>query len=330
MAHGLKASYSGTPIDKLGLEVDALVIDVSHMAQRQAHALSKFKTSDGRPSGHVYGSFRQIASMVWMLRPRHLVFAYDRECTWRRALVPSYKSNRRPVDASADAWTPAPDVERFCRSLPGIHLAEDGCEADDMIALYAACSPRALRNKPIALSSADRDLYQVVSDAEDVALVLSKKPKPGAKSVHFLIREDEVAEEFGVTPAYVARVKALLGDDSDNLKGLVGASRPGKKEALRKLVTQPDADDYFDPSKPMPQFLFMPDWLIPELQNQRDQMITNLEICDLSKRRTSTGVPPPTDGDLAQSMEVLLEFECESLLSQMKEFHMGLLEARST
>ena len=319
MAHGLKPVFGKTVDEESEIKIDSLVIDTSYLAHKHLHALRRFETADGEPSGHVYGAFKQIKNMVLSLRPRQLVFAYDRRCNWRSALVASYKADRRPSDSDNTAWSPAPDVERMFRGFPGLHLALQDAEADDMIAWHVLNTPAEQRRGAIAIVSADRDLFQLVDDDQKVAICLVKKPKdkPKGKSVNYWIRADEVAEEFGVPPTAVARIKTLLGDPSDSIEGLTGGSRPGKKEALRKFAVSTEADQYFDASQGCPACSSVPDWLSGELISQRPRLLTNLAITDL--RAASQRYKPVVEkskGDLAQTLGVLVEFDCESLLAQ--------------
>lgn len=328
MAHGLKPVFQTVVDADSDIKVDALVIDTSYLAHKHYHALRRFETQEGQPSGHVYGAFKQLKNMIFSLKPKNLVFAYDRRCDWRAALVPSYKADRRPKDGDNKAWSPSPDVERLFRGFPGVHLSMDDAEADDMIAWYVLNTSAEQRKGAIAIVSADRDLFQLVDDEQKVALCLVKKPKPKAKSVQYWIRSDEVAEEFGVPPKAVARIKTLLGDPSDSIEGLTGGSRPGKKEALRTFALSQEADDYFDASKACPACSSVPDWLAAELVAQRPRLLTNLAITDL--RAASQRYAPPaekTTGDLAHTLGVLVEFECESLLAQAQPLFQFLAQA---
>lgn len=319
MAHGLKPVF-GTTIDaESDIQIDALVFDTSYLAHKHFHALRRFETSDGTPSGHVYGAFKQVKHMVLTLKPKRLVFAYDRQCRWRPALLPAYKADRRPKDGDDRAWSPSPDVERLFRGFPGTHLALDDAEADDMIAWYVLNNPVEQRRGAIAIVSADRDLFQLVDDEQKVSICLVKKPKnqPKAKSQNFWLRADDVVEEFGVPPTAVARIKALLGDPSDSIEGLTGGSRPGKKEALRTFALSAEAESYFDESQSCPACSTVPDWLASELVAQRPRMLTNLMIADLrSAAKKCQPTPEVSRGDLAGALGVLVEFDCESLLAQ--------------
>lgn len=335
-------SQEGGPVG----DIEFLVVDASFLAHKHKHAYERFKTGDGRASGHVYGSFKHLRNLVTSYRPKALVFVYDRGAAWRREMLPEYKANRRAdpdaavtvphapgefvmTEGQAADWTPAPDVERLFRGVPGIHLAHAGAEADDLAAWFVSQNPSETREGSIALYTGDRDYWQLVNDEEYVAAILNRKPKGAvkAKSQNLWIREEQVVEEFGVPPRHVARIKALLGDDSDNIKGLQGASRPGKKDGLRAFVQTPAASAYFDADQETFKLPAMEEWLAAELVRQRDQMLKNHAVVDLSyavkllNQQVSATTGPAIrkqGGDVAGCLEVLVEFECESLLGQVE------------
>lgn len=301
--------------------VDTLVLDVSYMAHRHAHALgSRMTTSDGRMSGHIFGCFKQLKSYVYALRPHRLAFAYDRGYEWRQTLVASYKATRGPSDTTEKTWSPGPEVERFFRHFPGTHLAHAGCEADDMIAWFAERHRESTDQGATVIYSADRDLWQLVSDRDDVACIVTKKPKGNARarSANYWVTEDNVRVDFGVGPENLSKLKALLGDPSDNIKGLKGAVKPGKKDALRAFAEDPSAEDYFNPSVDYPD-LNCADFLKGPLLEERDRLLANFQITDLRSALSRIGKDPGqvvNKGDLTGALDMLLEFECESLLGQ--------------
>ena len=326
-------------------DVEYLVVDVSHLAFRHAHAMERMTTQDGRRSGHVYGCFKHLRALVTAYAPKHVVFVYDRGAPWRKQLVPDYKATRRiggaahvpgPPDdglyvipeGQPSNWTPGPDVERLFRALPGHHLALEDFEADDMVAWFVEQSPLEgapaglePRKHAIAIYSGDRDLWQLVNDESRVGAVISKKLGKG-KSFNAWVCEPQVEETFGCRPMYLARIKALLGDDSDNIRGLDGGSRPGKKEALRTFATCSVASDYFDASKPCPDLTVAPDWLRDSLKTQRDRMLANVQVTDLKQAVARIGSHSPIEtvreGKSAPALGVLVEYECDSLLPQVE------------
>ena len=301
--------------------VDTLLVDVSFMAHRHAHAMGqRLLTNDGRMVGHIFGAFKQIKSFIGTFHPRRLAFVYDRGCPWRRALVPSYKQSRRPPDDGVKHWSPGPEVERLLRSFPGYHLSLDDFEADDMACWFTNNVPDDVKGQ-ILIYSGDRDLWALVNDKTRVsALVTKKAPGPRTKSKNVWVREDMVREEFGVSPRNLAKLKALLGDPSDDIHGLRGAIRPGKKDILRGFADDDISDIYFDPTKVVTKdHLPVPEPFQDALLAERQAMTNNYRVVNLDLAQVPTGSNPITveKGNVAGALDVLVEFECESLLAQV-------------
>ena len=303
--------------------VDNLIIDVSYMAQRHRHAMGdRIKTSEGRISGHVLGSFKNLAQLRRNLRPGKVIFCYDRGYDWRTKLVPEYKATRR-VDVKDDStWTPAPEVEQLFRAFPGYHLAVDGAEADDLIALAAK------EEGSTIIYSSDRDLWQLVDDTQQVACMYPRKGGPRKRTMDVTVTEQVVKQELGVAPSDLAKLKALAGDVSDNTKGVQGGSRKGKKEAILSYAGSPASDSFFAGTEA--NMLLLPEWLIEPMMEQRQRLIANYTITDLSTVGSRIEINMEdhrTEGSLADVMETLLEFECDSLLAQAKPLFDSMSES---
>ena len=90
-------------------------------------------------------------------------------------------------------------------------MEQDGYEADDLIATYAAAS-RAKQARTVRIVSSDKDLMQLVGDR--ITLFDTMKDKEFGVA--------EVMEKFGVAPDKVVDVQALAGDSVDNVPGVPG------------------------------------------------------------------------------------------------------------
>lgn len=300
-------------------DIDILAIDVSWVAKRHEHALGqRFETADGRMSGHIYGAFKNIRGIISALRPRRVAFCYDRGYKWRLKLCPTYKSSRRVPDGAEKQWSSGPDVERFFRTLPGMHLSYPDAEADDMIGWLAANHSR---EGAMVIYSKDKDLWQLVHDGDEIACMFPKKPPgPRTRSKDFWVREKQVREDFGVGPQAVAMLKAVLGDASDKIEGL-RLKKTGKKDALREFVETMSAHEFFDPDEDNPN-VEAPDWLGEALMKERPRLINNFLVTSIPNavHRIDTDPVEETEADLAGAMDILAEFECHSLLAQMDPF----------
>jgi DNA polymerase I len=181
-----------------------LLIDGDHTVHRYAHAFGP----DGPEAslGFAIGRWRR------KFGPTHAALVLDSEGeTWRHRLWPGYKGNRREdpphVTALLDA---APSIARGWR-LPVIHApAED--EADDVIATLteAACA----RGWPVTIVSGDKDLTQLVRDDPTVRMIDEVRRVDWGPS--------EVEAKFGVPPAWIPDLLALIGDTSDGFSGVPG------------------------------------------------------------------------------------------------------------
>lgn len=324
--------------------LDYLVVDVSALAHRSYHG-NRLSTSDGRHSGHIYGSVKSLSAVVRDFEPRRVVFAYDRGgAQWRRELLDKYpvdgkavnvekregyKRNRDsgqddgPVSGAHDAVR---EVEDLLKCFPGLHLEIEGFEADDAIAAFTL-SQREHQNKTVAIYSGDRDMFQLVSDEHGAYVLCFRRSKGKSETVK--ITESEVMSEFGCTVAALPYVRALSGDSSDNIQGVVGASRVGKNKGIQQLVDLclSGKSNYFDRKVKKRKDVIIPEeipeWLRTPLLEQRKRLLANFRVMSLQYAasrllKKSGGALPgevvkSSSKLLARADEILADFECSSL-----------------
>lgn len=195
-----------------------LVVDVSNLAHRSAHAYEDLKTPDGRRSGHVFGSVRLLLSTLANDLPPGrwcLALCYDGPGAKaaRQQVVPEYKAHRRE-----DRFDPMPDATKVVRAVPGLHLMEPGHEGDDAICWVAErCS-----TKQVVVLTGDRDLW---------ALLRFPHVRVLSPNLKRYVTPADVEENYLVTdPARIPLAKAVFGDGSDGLKGVHGLQSKTSKQ----------------------------------------------------------------------------------------------------
>src|SRR4030095_9868697 len=114
-------------------------------------------------------------------------------------------------------------VHEACEAMGVPIITAQGYEADDVIGTVALRAVTAGFN--VAIVSIDKDFFQLVRD--DIRIY-----DPREEGAWF--EERGVLDKFGVAPAQVVDVLALVGDTSDNVAGVPGI---GKKGAI-DLVSQ--------------------------------------------------------------------------------------------
>merc|ERR1712097_144721 len=174
------------------------------------------------------------------LRPAGVVIAFDTaEPTFRHKADKTYKANR---DVAPDHFFQDVDnLQEILQSQLDLPLClAPGYEADDVLGTLA--NRGADEGWRVRILSGDRDLFQLVDDQRDIA-VLYMGGGPYAKSSGpTLIDEAGVQAKLGVAPTKVVELKALTGDSSDNIPGVKGV---GPKTAISLLKDNDDLDGVY-------------------------------------------------------------------------------------
>jgi DNA polymerase-1 len=212
-----------------------LLIDGHSLAFRSFYAFAKggdggLSTKAGVPTSVTYGFLKALLDNCKGLKPNGLVVAFDTaEPTFRHEADAAYKAHRdvAPEHFFADLA----NLQQILAESLDIPLAiAPGYEADDVLGTLANRAANA--GWRVRILSGDRDLFQLVDDERDIA-VLYMGGGPYAKNSGPLeIRHDGVIAKLGVTPDEVVDLKALTGDSSDNIPGVKGV---GPKTAINLL-----------------------------------------------------------------------------------------------
>jgi 5'-3' exonuclease len=192
-------------------------------------------SEDGKtPVNAVRGLLDFIGRLVSTYEPTHLVAAWDEDWRpqWRVDLIPSYKAHRvaRPVKGAVDIEEAPDDLEVqvpvIAEVLEALDIARVGAplfEADDIIGTLARTSTR-----PVDIVTGDRDLFQLVSDADGVRVINTAR---GMSNLE-VVTDGFVAKKYGIVPEQYAEFAVLRGDTSDGLPGVKGV---GDKTAASLL-----------------------------------------------------------------------------------------------
>ena len=92
--------------------------------------------------------------------------------------------------------------------------SKSGFEADDAIGTIADQS----KMDEVVIITGDRDILQLVNDKKNIKLFMPV----GGLSNGKIYGEKETIERMGVMPALIPDLKGLIGDPSDNYKGVAG------------------------------------------------------------------------------------------------------------
>ncbi len=201
------------------------IVDGHSHLFRAYHAVGYLSTSKGVPSHAVL----ILSTMLWKLvreeQPEYLGIAWDPPGpTFRDALFTEYKATRTAMPG--DLARQIPYVRRLFEALRTPVLEVPGYEADDVLATLV---DRGLSAEvEVVIVTGDKDLLQLVGPRVRVMSVIGRTGEP------VLYDEAKVRERWGVEPAQICDVLALMGDAIDNIPGVRGV---GEKTAV-KLIGQ--------------------------------------------------------------------------------------------
>ena len=187
-----------------------------------------------------YGFLKALLDNCKLLKPAGLVVAFDTaEPTFRHQADAAYKAHRDV--APEHFFSDLANLQLILKESLDIPLAmAPGFEADDVLGTLA--NRGADQGWRIRILSGDRDLFQLVDDERDIAVLYMGGGPYAKNSGPTEIRREGVIAKLGVTPEEVVDLKALTGDSSDNIPGVKGV---GPKTAINLLKEFSNVDGIY-------------------------------------------------------------------------------------
>ena len=186
----------------------------------------RLSTSSGQDTRGAYGWLTTFLRTLRERKPTHVVLTFDTKApTFRDELFDQYKKQRPPTDPELHEQIPM--VESICEafSIPVYKL--DGYEADDLVGTIARKAEE--QGAECLILTGDADQLQLVSD--DTKLLMYS----GFGDVRVYDREAVKERYDGLGPEFVAEIKALEGDPSDNIPGVPKVGPKAARTVLRKF-----------------------------------------------------------------------------------------------
>ncbi len=197
------------------------LIDATAFCYRAFYAIRGLATSFGQPTNAIYGFLNMLQKVLKEHNPGLLAVCFDvSRDTFRQKKFADYKIQRPP--SPDDLISQMPFIKQIIAAY-GIAVCErEGYEADDVIATLAQEAGR--QGIETVIISSDKDILQLVDDTTRVV--------SPAKDGDVIYDADKVEGRFGVRPAQITDIIALMGDGIDNIPGVPGI---GEKTAANLI-----------------------------------------------------------------------------------------------
>ena len=183
--------------------------------------------SKGLPTNAIYAYVQMLIKIIAEEKPTHIMVAFDKGKTFRHESYDDYKGGRN--ETPSELKQQIPYAKQITRAM-GITVEElENYEADDIIGTYS----KKIETEVLLVSS-DRDLLQLISSNVKMKLLKMKD--------FIYYDEKSFYEDYGIKPIEVIDLKALMGDSSDNIKGVTGI---GEKTALKLIKEYHTIDNLY-------------------------------------------------------------------------------------
>ncbi len=315
-----------------------ILIDANALLHRAFYALPPLTTVKGELVNAVYGFVSVLLKVLDELKPDFVLCAWDKKApTFRHKIFKEYKATRQK--APEELYKQIPRIKQVLEafSIPTYEMA--GYEADDII---GALSKKVGIDNIIV--TGDLDALQLVDQDTKVYTL--------RKGVQDTIIYDEKAVQvrYGFKPEQLVDFKALRGDPSDNIPGVLGIGEktatdlikefqtleklyknigsPKIKDRYRKLLKEHKDEAFL--SKKLARIVcdipFEIDWKKAKLKTyDRDKVVKlfqELEFRSLIKRLPETQVPKQTAFSEKKEQEykfIKTKTECSRLKDKLNK-----------
>lgn len=221
---------------------------------REAFYGKIMQTSMGVYTNAIYGFMRTFLKILREQKPTHVAVAWDlSRDTFRREIDSDYKGTR--------GETPSPLKEQFklCQEILAkinvMQFMDKRYEADDFCGSIASKMEKEI---PVRILTKDTDYLQLVTENTKLWLMFTtqdkaddlfkkyeiKKSTANIPDKAFELTPELVKSEYGITPDQVADLKSLVGDKSDNIKGVAGVGETSAVPLINEYGTVENLYDH--------------------------------------------------------------------------------------
>ena len=231
-----------------------VLIDGNSLLHRAYHGYPRFTTPVGEVVGAVYGFTSMLLSALEKLSPSYVAIAWDvGKKTFRTEVYAEYKAGRAETDQEL-----VDQIDRTKQIVTALNIPQFGVtnyEADDVIGTLAEQARPQLRSSggQVVIVTGDRDALQLVEDDRVVVYLPSGGGAFSKDRGVSIFDETAVKAKYGLTPRQIIDLKALMGDASDNIKGVPGVGQVTATKLLEQAESIEEIYEKLDQIKVTPR-----------------------------------------------------------------------------
>lgn len=280
-----------------------ILIDGNSLLFRAFFAMRPMVTSKGIHTQGVFAFVNMLNKIIGDYKPDYIAVAFDmKEKTFRHERYDAYKAGRQqtPIELLSEI----PLLHKVLKAMNIAVLEIPRYEADDIIGTVS--SKASEKGFSTLVISGDKDELQLVD--ENVNVLINKK----GMSEFDLYDLDAMKERYGLTPAQFIDLKALMGDKSDNIPGIMGI---GEKKGISLLQQYGDLEGVISHADEIPG-------------KMGENVRNGIESAKLSKWLATINVDSPvnfdweelrfTEPDINALVEIYTELEFNTFIKRLR------------
>ena len=190
-------------------------MDGCNLLHQSFHKFEKLKSTDGRPSGAIFGFFKSLHMYIDRFNPKEVYITFDNgHSEFRDKLNPNYKGHRKNISIDYESLQlQKAEIMKILRYLRINYIFDKNksynYEGDDFLAYLVL---KKFNNDKVTIVSSDKDFNQLISSS--VKIFNPRKEQ--------YVREDNCKDLFGYSPEETVDYLSLVGDKSDDIEGYPG------------------------------------------------------------------------------------------------------------
>lgn len=216
-----------------------ILIDGHNLLFRMFYGIpASIKNSKGKEIKGLVGFIGNLKKIIAEFKPYSLVVIFDSETSKNSNIEidSTYKANRIDYSNIEEEINPFSQLPLIKKALTYMRIAYteiENYEADDYIA--SIVSQKINNNHQYIIISTDSDFIQLINT--NTYLYVPR----GKNSI--LYDEEEVIKKYNIPPNKYTIFKALVGDKSDNIKGITGigcitAAKISKYNSIQDFIKE--------------------------------------------------------------------------------------------
>jgi DNA polymerase-1 len=317
MDYHITAIISKMPKDPNKSKKTLVLLDAHAIIHRAYHALPEFFSSNGEPTGALYGLSTMLMKIIDELKPDYIIACYDLPgATFRHEAYKEYKAGRAKADDALISQLKNSRKIFECFNIP-IYDAK-GFEADDILGTIVE-KLKGDKNINIIIASGDMDTMQLVDDKKVQVYTLKK----GINDT-ILYDEEKVKERYGMEPILLPDYKGLRGDPSDNIIGIKGIGEKTATILISKFGTIEEIYKKIKKDEKAFSAAGITPRIIELIKDNEEEALFSKTLAKIRRDAPiDFKIPEKTfweNADLAKMEKVFADFEFRSLRTRLKTF----------